>query len=317
MINDKKNELPAHLNSEPELDAYFKNQKDILSLDQNDFIWIDHYIMLMNFEKEHGHSRVPLKYVASEFPLGSWAQVQRTKYRRKEILPYRRELLNMRTGWSWVIGSPNKEFGECIKIIENFITKNKHCNMPYRYCEDGFAIGQWVRSCRKKFQHGKLNEHQIARLEGIPGWKWTVLKKEETERAWDEWYRDLKSFESHHGHACVPYLYKINNWNLGAWVAFQRRAFKNKSLSPEREKKLNALQGWEKSNRERRWVIMFRLLLKYREIQGHYSVPVKYVQDGFALGKWVQRQRIRYWKNRLDPGRKIKLNELNGWKWRV
>lgn len=222
----------------------------------------------------------------------------------------------MRVGWRWMIGPPSRAFGECVKLIENFMIKNGHCNMPFRYSEDGFAIGQWVRCCRKKFRQGKLPENQIASLEGIPGWKWAVLEKEETERAWDEWYRDLKSFESHYGHSCVPYSYKKNNWNLGAWVAFQRRAFKSKSLPLERAKKLNALQGWEKSNREHRWDIMFNKLLKYNTVNGHYSVPVKYVQDGFSLGEWVQRQRIRYWKDRLDPGRKIKLNGLDGWNWR-
>jgi hypothetical protein len=64
------------------------------------------------------------------------------------------------------------------------------------------------------------------------------------------------------------------------------------------------------------WEKGFSHLKPFSAREGHCRVPGSYVtDDGYRLGQWTQNQRAR--KDRLDPDRQKRLEELPGWVWKV
>lgn len=57
-------------------------------------------------------------------------------------------------------------------------------------------------------------------------------------------------------------------------------------------------------------------MLEFVEREGHSRVHGKLITtDRFALGAWVNRQRMSFRKNKLTPDQIKKLEALKGWVW--
>ncbi|TET95271.1 MAG: DEAD/DEAH box helicase, partial [Dehalococcoidia bacterium] len=63
------------------------------------------------------------------------------------------------------------------------------------------------------------------------------------------------------------------------------------------------------------WEFWFGLLERFVEREGHARVPARYEEEGFILGRWVEKQRIAYRNGRLDADRARRLEELPQWSW--
>jgi len=62
------------------------------------------------------------------------------------------------------------------------------------------------------------------------------------------------------------------------------------------------------------WMFWFGLLLKYKEREGHCVVPNDHMENGSALGSWVDKKRQMKRQGRLSERRVTKLNAL-GFVW--
>ena len=91
------------------------------------------------------------------------------------------------------------------------------------------------------------------------------------------------------------------------WVVTQRR--NRASISPERIRRLEDLGFIWDPNTEV-WEEGLANLNAFKEREGHCQVPVGYHEGGFALGRWVSRQR----SEGLSSDRKEKLDAL-GFAW--
>jgi superfamily II DNA or RNA helicase len=65
------------------------------------------------------------------------------------------------------------------------------------------------------------------------------------------------------------------------------------------------------------WEFWFGLLERFTEREGHARVPVGYREDGYALGRWINKQRTAFGKARLGTERERRLAALPGWTWDV
>ena len=73
----------------------------------------------------------------------------------------------------------------------------------------------------------------------------TPDKASPRDRDWEHFYQALLAYVAKHGDARVPNAFQAaDGFQLGAWVARQRRAYKQDRLSPDRIKKLEAVDGW-------------------------------------------------------------------------
>ncbi len=63
--------------------------------------WRRNHDHLLAFVEREGHAKVPGKHKEGDCALGRWAQTQRTKWRKGELLEEHRELLERVRGWDW------------------------------------------------------------------------------------------------------------------------------------------------------------------------------------------------------------------------
>ncbi|BDU01046.1 MULTISPECIES: helicase associated domain-containing protein [Nocardia] len=66
---------------------------------EKDRSWVQSFILLVNYVRREGHSRVPVGQVESGMPLGAWVREQRM--RRDALDDERRRLLERLPGWRW------------------------------------------------------------------------------------------------------------------------------------------------------------------------------------------------------------------------
>jgi Helicase associated domain len=111
----------------------------------------------------------------------------------------------------------------------------------------------------------------------------------------------------------VPQRYKTEEgYRLGQWVNMQRA--NKKGLDPSRRQRLEALSGWDWNPVATQWEEGFSRLKLFSEQQGHCVVMRDHkTEDGYRLGKWVNRQRIH--KDSMQPDRRRRLEALAGWSW--
>ena len=142
---------------------------------------------------------------------------------------------------------------------------------------------------------------------------------EKTTSSWNFWFGLMEVYVKREGHARVHGEFKTeDDFKLGFWVGHQRKNKKNKKLTPDQIKRLEALPGWSWDPIEDDWEEGFSYLEQFVEQEGHARVLKNYeTEDGFNLGSWVSTQRITKKKNKLTQDRIDRLEALGGWVWSV
>ena len=110
--------------------------------------------------------------------------------------------------------------------LVEFQAQHGHVRVPFKV--ETLQLYRWLSKQREsfiRFQDGKtspMTEERIERLELIDGFSWSAYSD-----MWSSKYLELKEFASNHGHCQVPHNYAENK-PLGAWVAQQRKRYKEK-----------------------------------------------------------------------------------------
>lgn len=103
---------------------------------------------------------------------------------------------------------------------------------------NGFAIGRWMEQQRKAFKAGSLKQERFMQLEQI-GWISDIK-----EMQWKSMFELLQKYTEENGTSQVPQSVVYSGISLGAWVATQRRTYKEAKLLKERVVFLESLTGW-------------------------------------------------------------------------
>ena len=130
---------------------------------------------------------------------------------------------------------------------------------------------------------------------------------------WEEKYMLLKRFKEREGHCNVVQSHKEDGANLGIWVSHQRVMKKQGKLDPDRRKILEEI-GIEWVILSAKWDEIYALLEQYKKREGHCSVPQSHKEDDANLGIWVNDQRQLKRKEKLNPDRQKRLEEI-GFEW--
>ncbi|MDB3930067.1 Helicase associated domain protein [Paracoccaceae bacterium] len=215
-----------------------KRQKDLNSeqiekLTKLDFLWTPRsaqwdtgYNHLQVYFDSFGNCNVPKNYKVGSFNLAEWVVTQR---KNKDEMSRERhaKLDNLNFVWNtndayWDQGYLN---------LKSFFEENGHSIVPVNFKTDEFGLGRWVVSQRNN--KSSLSSDRTEKLVALK-FVWNVL-----DFKWDRAYGFLEEFYRRNRHSKVPKNYRVEDLNLYEWIKSQRRH--EKSLSPERYDKLNAL----------------------------------------------------------------------------
>jgi hypothetical protein len=258
--------------------------------------WAEGLRYLTIYRQREGHCRVPQRHKENGFSLGQWVVTQRGN---AEILsaPHRQQLDEL--GFVW---DPfETDWAEGLRYLTIYKQREGHCRVPYGHMENGFRLGQWVRTQRGNAD--TLSTTRRQQLEEL-GFVWDPL-----ETGWAEGLRYLTIYKEREGHCRVPVTHKENGFPLGQWVGNRRQ--NKQTLSEARRQQLDEL-GFVWDPLETDWAEGFRYLTIYKQREGHCRVPTDHKENGFNLGLWVHRQRTN--KDGLSKERRQGLDKI-GFAW--
>jgi len=125
----------------------------------------------------------------------------------------------------------------------------------------------------------------------------------------------MEQFVELNGHARVLQSYKVDGYDLGSWVGFQRAFHSRDTLEADRQHRLEELPGWAWDPHADDWEEGFRRLQEYVKDHGDARVSQRYKVDGYNLGTWVNKQRSLKSRDTLEADRQRRLQDLPGWTW--
>ncbi|WP_443636100.1 Helicase associated domain protein [Candidatus Njordibacter sp. Uisw_058] len=272
--------------------------------------WEEGYRDLVAYKIEFGDVLVPNSYITKSGSnryktqlgsnLGTWLATQR-KNQDKLTKDQFKRLNDLGVAWDprvygWEQGfqhlvSYKEEFGDC--LVE------QKC----QYC--GFALGSWVRNQRTKEK--TLAPERWSRLNNL-GFVWDVI-----EYQWERGIINLTAYKEEFGDCLVGKITQYFGFNLGQWVADQRKLKNNDKLQPDKSERLNDL-GFIWDSADYKWQEGFKHLTSYNKEHGNCLVDVRAQYCGYPLGSWASTLRRRY--GNLKSEQISQLNEL-GFVWDV
>jgi ribosomal protein L7Ae-like RNA K-turn-binding protein len=293
-----------HLKTKEKLDPDKKKQLEEIGFEWGlpTATWDEMHALLKQFKNREGHCNVPQSHTEDEANLGTWANTQRQLKRKEQLDPNRTQRLED-IGFEW--GMLSATWNETHALLQQFKKREGHCNVPQSHIEDEANLGTWVSTQRQLKRIEQLDPNRQKQLEEI-GFEWVASA------TWDEMHALLQQFKKREGHCKVPQSHIEDKANIGTWVRDQRQLKTKEKLDPDRKRRLEKI-GFE-------WVIsatwdeMHALLQQFKKREGHCNVPQSHTEDEANLGTWVNNQRNLKTKEKLDPDRQKRLEEI-GFKW--
>lgn len=247
------------------------------------------------------------------YKLGKWVGAQRRRYARGTLRLDRAAQLEGLPGWQWDAVAAQWEAG--FAALQVFLEREGHLQVPAHHHEpDGYPLGSWVRSHRRRGGRRTISDDQRRRLDALPGW--TYDKPRDT--SWERHYAAFAQHVAETGSTATSRGLRVDGVQVDAWSKTQRAQYLAGNLSPDRARRLEALPGWSWDPQGDAWEANFTA------VSAHLAQPRGDTEagDGPAampgvLRAWVAEQRARYAEGTLDPTRRTRLQALDGWVWSV
>ena len=270
--------------------------------------WEFYFGQLERYIETEGHTLVPGSFVTDDgYRLGGW--VNRQRGAMQTLNPELKARLDS-IGFVW--NQLDDYWEQGFKALTAFYQKFGHFSVTRGIDKyTGFGLNSWISTQRLAFKKNKLSSDRKQRLDAL-GFVWDANTE-----AWEEGFRELSAFYDEHGHCKVPANHRTDTGlNLGKWLDHQRSAYKRGALTANRQDRMSALDViWDVQKEQ--WETSFSQLVEYSQEHGDCNPPDSYLTHaGFALGKWVGKQRTASNKGRLSQERKQRLDAL-GFVWDV
>ena len=279
------------------VDAEFSSALRTVLVEASTASWEFWFVLLEQFKEAEGHCCVSKNYIRDGFKLGRW--VSRQRETKDELSSKRMQRLNeMDFEWDPLTADWEEGFSNLLQ----FQKQNGHCNVPVRLVQNGYTLGNWVKTQRAARE--TMSPERKLRLDEI-GFAFAPLNSD-----WKEGFSKLQQFKEKYGHCIVLKKHKVDDPSFGKWFDKQKRDKKRGSLSTEKLRMLNDI-GFVWSVREANWEKGFIKLKKFKEINGSCLVPNGCQVDGYKLRNWVNRQRA---DRNMHPARRQRLDEI-GFVW--
>ena len=252
--------------------------------------------LLEQYKEREGDCDVPRNHKEDGNNLGEWLHTRRMD-KKKGRLDAEKEKEMEERGVVWDIYS--KQWQDSFTLLVQYKKKVGNCNVPRDHKEDEKNLGSWLNKQRLDKKKGRLDAKRESGLDEI-GVVWDLLSQK-----WETMFALLLQYKNREGDCNVPYDHEEDGVNLGKWFSRQRRNKKIGVLDTVKEKQLDELgivwdlyeHGWDES---------IKLLIEYKDREGHCNVPYTHKEDGANLGKWLRKQKYK----KLSEVRQERLREI-------
>ncbi len=275
--------------------------------------WEQYYQAASAYYAEHGDLNVPKRYAADGLSLGSWITTQRLVRSGRQagrLTPEQIARLDS-IGMIWA-NRLETAWERNYRYAHAYYAEHGDLLVPARYVtSDGFRLGKWISNLRDQHANGEqrtvLTEERIERLNAI-GMQWDAVSVR-----WEQNYLEALRYYKEHGDLNVPAGYKTDTgFSLGAWIRNLRQTRQGKSrqrpLTGEQIARLDAIGMQWDGRFDSQWSRAYAEAEAYYRQHGTLDMPAAYISpDGFALGKWVRRQ--KYMLQDTDRADAVAANE--------
>ncbi|MBD0743616.1 DEAD/DEAH box helicase [Streptomyces sp. CBMA152] len=213
--------------------------------------WQRNLDALAAYAEEHGTTLVPQRYVTPEgLRLGAWLSQMRAK-RAAGKLPAQRIADLEDAGVVWRVEVPTRT-ARALAAAASWHEQHGHLDVPYTDRYDDIPLGNWLARQRSAHAKGELPTTVKEALDAL-GFSWAdkpprkpAARDPETVRSrsnavWQRGYAIAVAFFDQHGHLTPPARCTFGGIRIDAWVARQRAARRQGSLSDDRIRALDAL----------------------------------------------------------------------------
>ena len=258
--------------------------------------WEHYFSEASIYYAEHGNLKVPKMYkTPTGLNLGVWLTTQR-RVREGRIQGNLTEQQIARLDSIGMVWGNQKEIAwqRGFEVAKKYYDTYGNLMVAGKYVDpDGYPLGKWIIKTRQQKLNDRLKEERIAQLEEI-GMVWSVF-----DAKWEKAYALAAAYYEENGNLNIPRSYvTATGERLGQWLASQQWSYPKGKLSDEQVERLNRIGMYWGNRNDRQWNDAYQAAKLYFEAHGNLKVPVAYISpDGYALGKWVKRQRY----TRLNP----------------
>ncbi len=280
--------------------------------------WDMYYSHAKAYYEENGNLEIPARYVTADgYALGRWLFNQKGIRNGTIAGNLTEEQIKKldKLGMIWDYYS-DLSWERNYAAAKAYYEKYGDLTPVAKYVtEDGLALGNWLSSIRTWERAGVhrqyLTPERIEALNRI-GMVWDVL-----DYFWEKNYMAAVEYYREHGHLNMPSNYvDPNGVRLGSWISKLRALRSGKKMrgtppSAEQIERLNRIgMEWE-PRISNKWEKGFEVAKAYVHKHGDLLVPIDYVtEDGYKLRNWINRQRLLFRRNKIDPIRKRRLDEI-------
>ena len=295
--------------------AYKKNiisKERIEMLEENGFIWspfdekwLIGFRKLEKYYLINQHVDVPVECHFEKYNLGGWVRRVRQSFKEGKL---KKEYIQKLQKFNFVFDDGyDKKWEEGYDHLKKYFKEHQTVlvNDDLKL-ECGFPLGTWTTIQRQAYKNNKLSEERFNKLEKI-GFVWVVY-----DHLWNVGFLKLKEYSKKNNINEIKASYITEDgYRLGSWA--KKQILKRKKLSIDQKKKLSDI-GYELEpiTYDEKWRIGFNYLQKYIDENKSVLVRNDFINnEGYFLGKWVERQRLDYKKNKLPKERIEELNQIN------
>lgn len=200
-----------------------------------------------------------------------------------------------------------------LAVLNRFVAREGHANVPWEHIEDGFLLGKWVGAKRAQRRRGRMHPDREATLTALPGWTWDAVQDH-----WEDGYRALLAFLDREGHITVPTEHRTDDgFPLGTWVRSHRRpGGGRRTITVDQAARLEALPGWTyASSNDAFWEKAVSAFETFAVREGHCQTPRHHREDGVNIDAWSKQQRAKFHRGELPQDRVARLEAISGWSW--
>ena len=271
--------------------------------------WENMYQIAEEFYIEHGHLRVPVKYVTEDgIQLGRW--IHRQASNREELQKEKIQRLDA-IGMVW-----SNRWDTRYLLAAEFLRKHPGYELSQATVIGDFWVGKWLVQQARALEKGMLQPDQAKQFR-ILAETYGITSQTQAQRTWANRFAEAEALAEKYG--------TIDHWPVTAetkrtlrWVQSQRKKLDNNQLHVDEVLKLQRI-GIVRQEKETPWMRMFRTAERYSLEHGNLDVPAAYVtKEGVHLGTWICKQR-RLYRGPLEgkclTGEQISMLESIGMVW--